>query len=233
MKPLYTDLEFNSATSNDFLSLQCYNCGKSFLKQKKLIKTEIKYKTGRAKFCNLKCHYETNRPILKKEVECTNCGTLFLRVPSDIKKNNYCSNSCNASYCNMHKTHGIRRSKLEIWLEEQLTILYPNLPINFNKKDAINSELDIYIPSLKLAFELNGIYHYEPIHGQNKLDQIQNNDHRKFQACAEKEISLCIIDTSMFKHFKPAKAEKFLNIITEIINKHVAIPRVELGTSAL
>jgi hypothetical protein len=87
-------------------------------------------------------------------------------------------------------------------LQEKLTILFPSLDIHYNRKDAINSELDIYIPSLKLAIELNGIFHYEPIYDQDKLDQIQNNDHRKFQACAENGISLCIIDTSSLKYFK-------------------------------
>jgi len=48
-------------------------------------------------------------------------------------------------------------------------MLYPDLVIHFNKKDAINSELDIYIPSLKLAFELNGIFHYEPIFGKENF----------------------------------------------------------------
>ena len=38
--------------------------------------------------------------------------------------------------------------------------------------EAINSELDVYVPSLNLAFELNGIFHYEPIYGEKKLNQI-------------------------------------------------------------
>jgi len=94
---------------------------------------------------------------------------------------------------------------------------------HFNCKDTINSELDIYIPSLKLAFELNGIYHYEPIHGQKKLDQIKNNDHRKFQACLEKEIEFCIIDSSSLKYFKPINAQKYLEIICNIIDKNLII----------
>jgi very-short-patch-repair endonuclease len=134
-------------------------------------------------------------------------------------KNNFCSSSCAAIYNNTHKTYGTRRSKLEKYLEEKLKEKYPKLDIHFNRKDAINSELDIYIPSLKLAFELNGIYHYEPIHGPEKLASVQNNDQRKFQACLERGIELCIIDTSSIKHFKENKANKFLNIIIEIISK--------------
>lgn len=106
---------------------------------------------------------------------------------------------------------------MEIWLEGQLPKLYPKLEFHFNRKDTINSELDIYIPSLKLAFELNGIFHYEPIYGQKKLGQIQNNDNRKFQACLEKDIELCIIDVSGLKYFKPDKVQEYLDIITSVI----------------
>ena len=63
-----------------------------------------------------------------------------------------------------------------MWLEEQLTSLYPKLDIHFNRKDTIGSELDIYIPSLNLAVELNGIFHYEPIFGKDKLSKIKTND---------------------------------------------------------
>ena len=78
--------------------------------------------------------------------------------------------------------------------------------------------MDIYIPSLNLAFELNGIFHYEPIYGKDKLDQITNNDNRKFQACLERKIELVIIDSSSLNYFKPGKAKKYLDIIINIIN---------------
>ena len=94
--------------------------------------------------------------------------------------------------------------------------------MDFNKKDAINSELDIFIPSFNIAFELNGIFHYEPIFGYKKFQQIQNNDNRKFQACLEKNIELVIIDSSQLKYFKPKNAMKYLDIITNIINKKIS-----------
>ena len=179
-----------------------------------------KRKNVKNRFCSLSCNGKSQ--ITKIKVKCNNCSKLFLKLPNQIKKtkNNFCSKSCSAIYNNLHKTKGTRRSNLEIWLEKQLTLLYPDLKINFNKKDTINSELDIYIPSLKLAFELNGIYHYEPIHGVNKMNQIQNNDHRKILACAEKDIELCIIDVSSLIYFKSKNAQKYLDIIASIINKN-------------
>ena len=130
----------------------------------------------------------------------------------------FCSRSCAAVYNNAHKTTGTRRSKLECWLEERLQRLYPNLDFIFNGKEAINSELDIYIPSLNLAFELNGIFHYESIYGNDKLKSIQNNDNRKFQACLENDIELCIIDASQHVRINDKTNQKYLDIIAEIIN---------------
>ena len=101
------------------------------------------------------------------------------------------------------------------------------LRINYNEINTINAELDIYIPSLKLAFELNGIFHYEPIFGNKKLVKTQNNDQRKFIACAELGISLCVIDTTSLKYFKEDNAKKFLNIITKLIDEKLASSTTE------
>jgi len=143
--------------------------------------------------------------------------------PSQSKRgnHNFCSKSCSGKWNNAHKKHGTRRSKLEIWLEKQLPSLYPHFEFHFNRRDAINSELDIYIPDLCLAFELNGIFHYEPIFGPEKLASTQNNDERKFQACVEAGIELCIVDVSSQKYFKPKSSQKFLSIITSVINKKI------------
>lgn len=219
MKPLYTNEIFLSSKGNQKLPLECYQCKKTFLLTKKRIKDCLNPKENRqGKFCSSQCQFKSQ--IKQINVVCLNCNLNFTKKQSELKKtnNNFCSQSCAATFNNKNKTTGTRRSKLESYLEGKLFSLYPNLSIDFNKKDAINSELDIYIPSLKLAFELNGIYHYEPIHGSDKLNQIQNNDHRKFQACAEQDISLCIIDTSKQKYFKESTSQEFLNIITDIIN---------------
>lgn len=99
------------------------------------------------------------------------------------------------------------------------------MEIHFNRKDTIGSELDIYFPSLKIAIELNGIFHYEPIFGDVKLQKIQENDQNKFQMCQKHGIGLCVIDTSGMKYMKPKNAQKYLDVIIDIIGE----PRFELG----
>lgn len=178
---------------------------------------------GTRYFCSKACRVGFRGHELPKKVICLNCKKEFFKKACELRKrsNSFCSRSCSATYNNTHKKHGTRRSKLEVYLEKCLTNKYKELDFLFNKKETINSELDIYIPSLKLAFELNGIYHYEPIHGLPKLTQIQNNDNRKFQACLEQDIELCIIDTSSMSYFKPINANKYLDIICNIIDKKV------------
>lgn len=221
MKPLYNESDYLIAKSTDKLPCKCYLCGVIFYEHKKIIANALRpYHHQKTKYCSHKCANIANRKKIK--TRCANCGVIVEKTPSEFNKsksgNVYCSKSCAVTYNNKHKTTTYRRSKLEKWLENELIILYPNLIILFNDKLTINSELDIYIPSLKLAFELNGIFHYEPIYGQDKLNQIQNNDNRKFQACLEQGIELCFIDTSQQKYFKEQTSKKYLDVIINVLN---------------
>ena len=217
MIKLFTEEEYKNAKSRQLLSLQCLSCGEKFLKTKHTLQNLTEGNTH--EFCSTKCQMFFQCPPIF--VICTQCGKSFKKAAQQIKlsKNHFCNHSCAATYGNAHKTKGTRVSKLEVWLQEQLTITYPLTDIHFNRKDAINGELDIYIPSLKLAFELNGIFHYEPIYGKDKLGSIQNNDNRKMQACLENGIELCIIDVSSMSYFKPSKAEKYYDIVRKIIDQ--------------
>jgi hypothetical protein len=210
------------------IDLNCVHCNKIFEKTEHHYRSEIRKNPNRLYFCSSTCKSLNEGKL--KIVNCRNCGKKFCRVISELKKsqNHFCSSNCSASFNNQNKTFGTRRSKLEIFLENELTMIFPTLDIRYNRKDAINSELDIYIPNLQLAFELNGIFHYEPIYGKDKLQQIKNNDDRKFQACLERGIELCIIDSSLLKKFSTKSATKFLNIITDLVNnKLLSIPNYE------
>lgn len=159
-------------------------------------------------YCSHDCFYKAKTlPVLK--LKCDQCDTLFERSVTDGRsaqrqgtKHSFCSARCSGLYGAAHKTKGTRRSKLECWLESQLRERYPNLDMRFNETDAIQAELDIYVPSLNLAFELNGIFHYESIYGQDKLDQTQNKDRYKLHACTAARIDLC-------GHCLRSKSERF------------------------
>ena len=203
--------------------LNCHECSElfdvSYAGWKK--KRHMFNKYGYKHYCSKPCRVKGQNHQGVKMVVCKNCNVEFKKQQREIKKNknDFCGSSCNAIYQNANKTKGTRRSKLEVYLESRLTEIYPNLEILYSDKTTIKSELDFYIPSLNLAFELNGIFHYEPIYGKDKLNQIQNNDGRKFQACLEQGIELCIIDSSGQKYFKESTSQKYLDIIIKLINQ--------------
>ena len=222
MTPIYTNQEFDLAKTTDLLNLKCEYCNTIFSKTKSdILQSSKPNGKNKAKYCSNYCTGQAK--ISKINLNCSNCNLEIEKTPSDMRKsksgNYFCSKSCTTTFNNKNKTVGCTRSKLEIWLEEQLTQLYPYLPMDFNKKSTIGSELDIYIPSLNIAFELNGIFHYEPIFGVNKLNQTKSNDFSKSKACIDNKIDLCIIDTSQQKYVKPATSQKYLDIITNIINE--------------
>jgi len=223
----YSDFEadpnlFGSFRTRDRINLKCPGCNKIFSRIVRNINHPSKTAT-KMYCCSSNCISVAKGWI--SEVECKQCSSKFIKTSGQVrhtKNNNFCSKSCAATYNNTHKTTGTRRSKLEVWLEKKLTEKYGSSFFDFNQKTAINSELDIYSPSLKLAFELNGIFHYEPIYSEEKLKQIQNNDGRKFQACIENGIELCIIDTSKQSYFKESTSQKYLDIICNIIDNKIA-----------
>jgi hypothetical protein len=214
--------EFAQIKSRGLILIRCKVCGKEFNRIKSQVQKVLAGSTNIVfNSCSLSCAAKLRTK--KRKVNCRHCNCPILKREKELSKNGFgfCNHSCSASYWNSHKTTGNRRSKLEEWLQIKLKELYPTLECHFNKTETINSELDIYFPSLKLAIELNGIFHYEPIYGDEKLGKIQNNDKRKFQACAEKGISLCVIDTSSQKKFKEENSYKFLKIITDLIEEKV------------
>lgn len=213
--------EFEKLKSRDIVPFSCKICGNIFYRPKHTVQDILKGNSKRKLLtCSKTCQFEHLKK--RKKLICEQCKIKFERILSHCKgKHNFCSSSCAAKYNNTHKTTGYRRSKLEKWIEKQLIIKYPRLQINYNKTDAINGELDIYIPSLKLAFELNGIFHYEPIYSKEQFNNVQNNDKRKFQACLERGIELCILDVSSQKYFKDKTSIKYLKIIDDIIKEHL------------
>lgn len=224
MKILYTKEQFNQAKNNNKLPLECYNCHDVFYKIKSdIVKVLNGYKNVACKFCSRKCMGQFI--YTQKSTICKNCNKTVKKSVRHIKKsksgNLFCNSSCAASYNNKHKTYGTRRSKLEIYICQRLKEDFPQLEVYENRRDIIDSELDIYLPQLRLAIELNGIFHYEPIYGKDNLIKIKNNDRQKIIKCYEAGIELLVIDTTNQKYFKESTSKKYYDIIKNIITDNL------------
>lgn len=219
------------------ISIKCDYCHSDFFRSLKDFNKANKwgYKT---QYCSHDCRAQA-RKVKRVPIPCGKCGKEILKTEAELKlqPKYYCSIKCGVNGSleyrkkpSPSKKSGSQRSKLEIYIGDKLLQKFPTLEIHFNRRDAINAELDIYIPSLKLAIELNGIFHYEPIFGEEKLKQTKTNDARKIQACIENNISFCIIDISRTGTFKESKAVPYLNIVEETILRHL---NMEIGEGSI
>lgn len=138
------------------INITCDYCKISFERDPRFIKHKIDL--GQNKFyCSNNCAHTAQ--TVKFITQCGNCNKDIETIPCTFNKSKskkvFCNRSCSATYNNTHKTHGTRKSKLECLTEFCLTNSFSNLEMKFNSKTDINSELDIYIPKYKMAFELN------------------------------------------------------------------------------
>ena len=156
-----------------------------------------------------------------QEVNCKHCGKTFTKSASQMRKapQHFCSRSCAASYNNRHKQHGTRRSTLERFVEEQLQEQFPQLPFECNSKTVIGSELDFYFPTLHFAVELNGIYHYKPIHGLSKFEQITDSDKQKVDRCRSLGITLCVVNALGYSRSNSQQKNYYWDIIKPLLNE--------------
>jgi hypothetical protein len=198
--------------TKDRVNLTCDGCGVGF--------TRITSEVGRGKlqYCSAKC-----RPRVSglQTHNCVTCNAEVKRYASLIPKNGnvFCNNSCAAIWKNKHRDPTITtRSKLEKWLEEQLKNTYTDLNILYNKTSEIGMELDIHIPSLNLAFEINGVFHYEDVFNNGLLVRRLELDEKKRQLCIENKITLIEIDTREQKYFTEKSSKKYLEMVTKTIN---------------
>lgn len=197
--------------------LACSQCGKLNYKPRYAVLKSIRERKSNF-FCDQKCYKQFT--IALQNVNCFQCNILFQKQRNQVIKspNHFCSRSCAATYNNQHKTTGTRRSKLEKFLEEQIKLYFPDLECHFNDIKTIKSELDIYIPSLKFAIQINGIFHYEPIYGNDKLKRIQELDAQKIILCAEKNIHLVEVNCAQ-DNFSKTKDKRWLEVKNLIDSK--------------
>lgn len=227
----------NKCNSVEKITCNCGTCGKEIQIYPRVI---AKSKSGKV-FCSKSCaavYNNEHRQKLSKEItcNCAYCGKELQRVPSKISNSGrtFCSNICEGFYYKEVKLKSLRthsfhtRSRLEMFLEQELPKIFPDLEIRYNDREVCDGlELDIYIPSLNLAFELNGPVHFQPVFGktteerEERFSKIIQKDVKKQWICQEKEITLCVIDVSKYNHRSDKKNMEFLWLVEQCIKKNM------------
>lgn len=227
MKPKFDINNFENIKNNE-LKFECEICTNEFTSTKKYLRRALGItshpRKPSIKYCSRKC--QTIGKMTGEYKNCENCEKSVYRSIREIKRNVnnifFCTSSCQGTYWNKNKNFGTNRSKMEIWIEENIKSKY-ELDITFNDRNVLESgyEIDIYLPRLKLGFELNGIFHYEPIFGNDKLKVTQEKDISKINECASKGIELIVIDITDSKKFNEIKDKKYLDFIISKIDEYV------------
>ncbi len=107
-------------------------------------------------------------------------------------------------------------------MEYTISKKFKDLEVHYGRVDIVGMELDIYIPSLRLAFEINGIVHKKAIYGQEKLDRVKKNDALKAKRCAEKNIDLVVVDISDMPSIKSYHLPRHTESILSEIRKRLS-----------
>lgn len=200
-QPLYCSRDCFSERNDTII--KCDFCKKEFMRHKSKTK-------GLHIFCSPECQRKAR--IKRVRVECLTCKKERYLQPCFVKVRKFCSIECRDKY------KGFYRSEFEKVIGKCLNEEYPNLEIKFNDRIEVGVELDILIPKLKLAFEINGPHHYRPIYGEQELQLVKTKDKIKLESCIKNNIQLFILDISTVERFRPIKVLKYLQFVTKIIN---------------
>ena len=121
------------------MEIICKQCKNNFEIDKRFYKNKKKRNGIGSEFCSTNCRGKFRSVNHTKVVNCKNCDIEIVRHLSDLRSksgNSFCSNSCSATYNNKNKKKGTRRSKLEVWIENELKTKY-DFDIIFNGKEAV------------------------------------------------------------------------------------------------
>jgi hypothetical protein len=184
-------------------------------------------KPPKTTLCNYpKIPYITHTKI-KQNIVCPQCDQVFLSKEHKQTKHGkrFCSKSCRMKYFNIHHHvySKVNTSYPENYLFSLLTAEFPNLNIQKNNRTFLQCglELDIFIPQLNLAIEINGPVHYKPIFGEERLATVKQKDQIKILELRSKQVQLIVLDVSELTKLRAQQSfieNEFSNIKT-LINK--------------
>jgi len=108
------------------------------------------------------------------------------------------------------------RSQAEQIVVDLLRLNFKKLVILTNDKTAIGKELDIFLPTLKIGIEIDGIFHQQPIFGADKLKQIQANDLKKSKKCE-------LLGITLYRITLPNDSRNYYTFLKEEVTNRLAV----------
>ena len=108
------------------------------------------------------------------------------------------------------------RSNAEELIISLLRFHFKRLQITRNDKSILGrQEIDIYLPEYKIGIEVDGVFHYKPVYGQETFERIQRADKKKDDALAKLGITL-------FRIRLPEVSNKTYEFLKEQVTKELA-----------
>lgn len=144
------------------------------------------------KLAGIEKHKETwKKKRILVEWECPQCHKKLQLTPREAAKRKYCSGTCRNLATNPAKNGSI--SKAETLLCNLIEAA--GYVVDRNRRDILNGlEIDIWIPALQTGIEYNGVYHLQPIHGDEMLQRIQAKDELKKKLAEKLGIRLIVVE---------------------------------------
>ena len=108
-------------------------------------------------------------------------------------------------------------SKLEKFLLEQL--LHDGHKVDFHKEQSLSNtklQIDLFLPTLNIAIEVDGPSHFEPVWGEEALKRNKGYDNKKTGLIIGK--GLVLIRIKQTKDFSKSRAKVIYNNLRQIIN---------------
>ena len=152
--------EFLQTPKNHLIGQGCPTCGKRYAREYKqnnyqsFMNESIKRFGEIYEFPNIQSEYINSHS--KITIKCKKCGSTFIKIACD-----HITSSFGGCACYSFKSKG------EDEIQNYIKACINEEEIKLNDRSVLNGkELDIYIPSRKLAIEYNGVYYHSETYGR-------------------------------------------------------------------
>lgn len=115
-------------------------------------------------------------------------------------------------------------SKLELYLLDKL--LQDGYKVDFHKEQTLSNtklQIDLFLPKLNVAIEVDGLSHFEPVWGSDTLKRNQKYDNKKTGLILGK--GLVLVRIKQFKDFSKARGDVvYQDLLSVLKNIEKAFP---------